>query len=57
MVAEDHSLQVLVNDAEEILPAVIQVCTAENLKVRTIQIQEPNLEAVFLQLTGRALRD
>ncbi|WP_322793921.1 ATP-binding cassette domain-containing protein [Bellilinea sp.] len=57
VVAENHSLQVLVNDAEEILPAVIQVCTAENLKVRTIQIQEPNLEAVFLQLTGRALRD
>lgn len=57
VIAEDHSLQVLVNDAEEILPAVIQVCTAQNLKVRTIQIQEPNLEAVFLQLTGRALRD
>lgn len=57
VIAENHSLQVLVNDAEEILPAVIQVCTAENLKVRTIQIQEPNLEAVFLQLTGRALRD
>lgn len=57
VIAEDHSLQVLVNDAEEILPAVIQACTAENLKIRTIQIQEPNLEAVFLQLTGRALRD
>ena len=57
IIAEDHSLQVLVNDAEEILPAVIQACTAENLKIRTIQIQEPNLEAVFLQLTGRALRD
>lgn len=57
VIGEDHSLQVLVKDAEEILPAVIQVCTAENLKIRTIQIQEPNLEAVFLQLTGRALRD
>lgn len=57
VIAEDHSLQVLVNDAEEILPAVIQACTAENLKIRTIQIQEPNLEAVFLQLTGRVLRD
>ncbi|GIV62900.1 MAG: putative ABC transporter ATP-binding protein YfiL [Bellilinea sp.] len=57
VIAEDHRLQVLVNDAEEVLPAVIQVCTAENRKIRTIQIQEPNLEAVFLQLTGRALRD
>ncbi len=57
VIAENHTLQVLVNDAEEILPAVIQVCTAENLKIRSIQIREPNLEAVFLQLTGRALRD
>jgi hypothetical protein len=26
-------------------------------KIRSVDIQEPNLEAVFLQLTGRALRD
>ncbi len=57
VIPEDHSLQLLVNSAEEILPIVLQACVAENLKVRTIQIQEPNLEAVFLQLTGRALRD
>jgi hypothetical protein len=25
--------------------------------VRSIDIEEPNLEAVFLHLTGRALRD
>jgi ABC-2 type transport system ATP-binding protein len=57
VIPEDHRLQLLVNSAEEILPIVLQACVAENLKVRTIQIQEPNLEAVFLQLTGRALRD
>ena len=26
-------------------------------KVRSVDIEEPNLEAVFLHLTGRALRD
>ena len=28
-----------------------------NYKIRSVDIQEPNLEAVFLHLTGRALRD
>jgi hypothetical protein len=27
------------------------------VRVTSIDIQEPNLEAVFLHLTGRALRD
>jgi ABC-2 type transport system ATP-binding protein len=27
------------------------------VKICSIDIQEPNLEAVFLHLTGRALRD
>jgi ABC-2 type transport system ATP-binding protein len=27
------------------------------IKIRSIDIREPNLEAVFLHLTGRALRD
>jgi hypothetical protein len=26
-------------------------------KIRSVDIQEPNLEAVFLKLTGKALRD
>jgi hypothetical protein len=26
-------------------------------KIRSVEIEEPNLEAVFLHLTGRALRD
>jgi hypothetical protein len=27
------------------------------VKIRSIEIREPNLESVFLHLTGRALRD
>ncbi|MEN4013139.1 MAG: ATP-binding cassette domain-containing protein [Bellilinea sp.] len=55
--AEDHRLNVLVEAADELLPAVVQACSEANLKIRAVQIEEPNLEAVFLQLTGRALRD
>lgn len=55
--AADHRLDVLVKAADELLPAVVQACSEANLKIRAVQIVEPNLEAVFLQLTGRALRD
>ncbi|MCA9969007.1 MAG: ATP-binding cassette domain-containing protein [Anaerolineales bacterium] len=43
--------------AAPVLPAVIAKASAAGLTVRTIDIEEPNLEAVFLHLTGRALRD
>ncbi len=51
--------EVLINvtSAEATLAAVIGTATGLGLSVRTIDIREPNLEAVFLRLTGRALRD
>ena len=55
--AEDYRLNVLVNSADELLPTIVQVCSEANLKIRAVHIEEPNLEAVFLQLTGRALRE
>lgn len=39
------------------LPAVVSKANAVGLPIRSVDIQEPNLEAVFLHLTGRALRD
>jgi len=55
--AEDNRLNVLVNSADELLPTIVQVCSEANLKIRAVHIEEPDLEAVFLQLTGRALRE
>jgi len=46
-----------VGSATEILPAVLASASELGIGIRTIDLQEPNLEAVFLQLTGRALRD
>jgi ABC-2 type transport system ATP-binding protein len=53
----DHEILVMVPDAEEALPAVISKANENGVRVRSIDIEEPNLEAVFLHLTGRALRD
>ncbi len=39
------------------LPAVIQVLSEAGVEIQSVQVREPDLEAVFLALTGRALRD
>lgn len=43
-------------DAAAVLPAITAECT-EHAKIQSVALEEPNLEAVFLHLTGRALRD
>jgi ABC-2 type transport system ATP-binding protein len=55
--ALDGEVVLVVEEAEEVLPAVMNHANHLGLRIRAIEMQEPNLEAVFLQLTGRALRD
>jgi ABC-2 type transport system ATP-binding protein len=43
--------------ANAVLPEIIKQVTGTGHHIRQLAIQEPNLEAVFLHLTGRALRD
>ncbi len=53
----DHQIIVIVPDAEAALQGVISKTNEMGVKIRSLDIEEPNLEAVFLHLTGRALRD
>lgn len=39
------------------LPGVIQLLSESGVELQQVQVREPDLEAVFLALTGRALRD
>jgi len=55
--AEDSTLNILTEDSNLILPDLFEAATAQNVRITSVDIQEPNLEAVFLHLTGRALRD
>lgn len=48
---------VLVKQGHERLPQILEVLLRAGVKVRSVNITEPNLESVFLSLTGRALRD
>jgi len=52
-----NSVAIVTSSAEEILAAVVTKANERGIKIRSMDIREPNLEAVFLHLTGRALRD
>src|SRR5512138_2871938 len=53
----DHEVSIITPEAEDILAPVVSKANERGIKIRSIDIREPNLEAVFLHLTGRALRD
>ena len=56
-IAVDHEVSVVTPRAEDVLATVIGAANERGIKIHSIDIREPNLEAVFLHLTGRALRD
>jgi ABC-2 type transport system ATP-binding protein len=55
--ALDHTVIATVVSAAAALGPVVGVANAVGFKLRGVEISEPNLESVFLHLTGRALRD
>jgi ABC-2 type transport system ATP-binding protein len=55
--ATDSQVVLAVSEAHAVLPGVIAAAHLEGLRIRSVDIEEPNLESVFLHLTGRALRD
>ncbi|MEW6030706.1 MAG: ATP-binding cassette domain-containing protein [Chloroflexota bacterium] len=55
--AEDGTVTVLVADSNMALPRLFESATRHSARITSVDIREPNLEAVFLHLTGRALRD
>ncbi|ARU60190.1 export ABC transporter ATP-binding protein [Tumebacillus avium] len=54
---EEQSVLVYANAAGQMLGEVVSAALAAGEKILAVDVQEPNLETVFLQLTGRTLRD
>jgi ABC-2 type transport system ATP-binding protein len=57
VIASDHALEVMTPDGSGVLPLVLNAVTAAGINVQSVEVTEPDLETVFLYLTGRALRD
>ncbi len=55
--AANGNVRLIANDGNAALPDLITIANAQGARISDISVQEPNLEAVFLHLTGRALRD
>jgi ABC-2 type transport system ATP-binding protein len=52
----EGTIEILLAEARAALPRLI-VAAEEKADVKGVEVVEPDLEAVFLHLTGRALRD
>ncbi len=53
----DNHVQLLARDGRRLLPAVLEAAEHSGATVNSVELVEPDLEAVFLHLTGTALRE
>ncbi|MCD7442315.1 ABC transporter ATP-binding protein [Streptomyces lincolnensis] len=55
----DHGevVELVVKDARSLLPDLLDLAHEQDVDIRSVEIDEPDLEAVFLHLTGTALRE
>ena len=56
-VMDGDQASLLVGDANEFLPRLFETAAEAGVRITEVTVTEPNLELVFLHLTGRALRE
>jgi ABC-2 type transport system ATP-binding protein len=53
----DQGVGLLCNEGRRLLPRLLDLAEQSKVEVSSVEVFEPDLEAVFLHLTGKALRD
>ena len=53
----EGGIELHVRQTERLLPRVVQAADAGGLQVQDVSVSEPSLETVFINLTGKELRD
>jgi ABC-2 type transport system ATP-binding protein len=53
----DNGLELIVQDTSQLLPVLLDRISKTGTSLSAIEVRKPNLETVFLHLTGRTLRD
>ncbi|MDH5244204.1 MAG: ABC transporter ATP-binding protein [Chloroflexota bacterium] len=56
-ISGDGRIELVVDQARNHLAHILETATAAGATVKSVEVIEPDLEAVFLHLTGKALRD
>jgi ABC-2 type transport system ATP-binding protein len=54
---QDGGIELIVDHARSVLPELLRTSADAGAAVGSVEVIEPDLEAVFLHLTGKALRD
>lgn len=57
VMVKQEEVDIVSAHGRKVLADVISVMNDENVKIASVEVQEPDLESVFLHLTGRSLRD
>lgn len=55
--SRDRQLKIETRAARPALLELIELCNARDIPILSLEVLEPNLESVFLHLTGKRLRD
>jgi ABC-2 type transport system ATP-binding protein len=53
----EGTIEIVADEARTLLPLIITTASSAGATVNSVEVAEPDLEAVFLHLTGKALRD
>lgn len=53
----DRTIEILTLQGRKVLPKIIEVLGSNSIRIKSVEVEEPNLESLFLHLTGKELRD
>lgn len=53
----DHQLVISIEGQDNMIQSIVEVSSQHDIEMVSIDVESPNLESVFLHLTGKALRD
>ncbi|QYZ78132.1 ATP-binding cassette domain-containing protein [Methanofollis formosanus] len=54
---QESTVTVRLRHAEEEIPGIVNLLSAQGVGIRSVSVHTPTLEDVFLHMTGRAMRD
>ena len=53
----EEKLRIKAEKGDEVLPLILEICKVNNIKVKTLSLSRPSLDEVFLEYTGKSMRD
>ncbi|MCY8914707.1 ABC transporter ATP-binding protein [Bacillus atrophaeus] len=55
--SDDNKIDIIAEQYERVISGILTLAATHHVSLKSLHVQEPNLERLFLHLTGRTLRD